>query len=65
MLANGVPAPVVMKTGGWKKSATIGIYPRLGGGDTIGANDCLEFIPPEINFGDNLVGLEGFKSYSD
>lgn len=57
MLANGVPAAVVMKIGGWKKSATMDIYLRLAGVDTKGATDCLQFIPDEINFGDNVVNL--------
>jgi integrase len=57
MLANGVPAPIVMKIGGWKKSATMDIYLRLAGVDTKGATDCLEFIPSEISFGDNVVNL--------
>jgi hypothetical protein len=57
MLANGVPAPIVMKIGGWKKPATMDIYLRLAGADTKGATDCLEFIPSEISFGDNVVNL--------
>jgi len=57
MLANGVSAPIVMKIGGWKKSATMDIYLRLAGVDTKGATECLQFIPEEINFGDNVVNL--------
>jgi len=33
-LANGAPAPVVMKFDGWKKTATTDIYLRLAGVDT-------------------------------
>jgi len=43
MLANGVFAPIVMKIGGRKKSATIDIYLRLAGVDTKGAIDCFHF----------------------
>lgn len=57
MLANGVPAPVVMKVGGWKKTATMDIYLRLAGVDTKGATDSLTFMPDEIKFGDNVVSL--------
>lgn len=57
MLANGVPSPVVMKIGGWKKSSTMDIYLRLAGVDTKGATDCLEFEPSDISFGDNVVKL--------
>ncbi|GAB4017647.1 MAG: hypothetical protein Fur0010_18400 [Bdellovibrio sp.] len=57
MLANGVPAPVVMKIGGWKKSSTMDIYLRLAGVDTKGATDCLQFVPGQISFGDNVVNL--------
>lgn len=57
MLANGVSAPIVMKIGGWKKSATMDIYLRLAGVDTKGATDCLEFMPNDITFGDNVVSL--------
>ncbi|MCP4914972.1 MAG: site-specific integrase [Oligoflexia bacterium] len=57
MLANGVPSPIVMKIGGWKKSATMDIYLRLAGVDTKGATDCLQFIPEEISFGDNIESL--------
>lgn len=57
MLANGVPAPVVMKIGGWKKSSTMDIYLRLAGVDTKGATDCLQFEPSEISFGENVVNL--------
>ena len=59
MLANGVPAPIVMKIGGWKKSATMDIYLRLAGVDIKGATECLGFMPQEINFGDNVVNLFG------
>lgn len=61
MLANGVSAPVVMKIGGWKKSATMDIYLRLAGVDTKGATDCLQFAPDEISFGENVVELFGSK----
>jgi len=61
MLANGVSAPIVMKIGGWKKSATMDIYLRLAGVDTKGATECLHFIPEEINFGDNVVNLFSSK----
>ena len=57
MLANGVSPPIVMKIGGWKKSATMDIYLRLAGVDTKGATDCLHFVPEDINFGDNVVSL--------
>ena len=59
MLANGVSAPIVMKIGGWKKSSTMDIYLRLAGVDTKGATDCLEFVPDELDFGDNVVNLFG------
>lgn len=61
MLANGVPAPIVMKIGGWKKSSTMDIYLRLAGVDTKGATDCLKFMPNEISFGGNVVNLFGSK----
>ncbi len=61
MLANGVPAPIVMKIGGWKKSSTMDIYLRLAGVDTKGATDCLQFVPDEINFGDNVVSLSNYR----
>lgn len=62
MLANGVPAPVVMKIGGWKKSSTMDIYLRLAGVDTKGATDCLQFVPDEITFGDDkVVDFSQFK----
>ena len=64
MLANGVPAPIVMKIGGWKKSATMDIYLRLAGVDTKGATDCLQFMPNEISFGGNVVELFGKKEGS-
>jgi integrase len=35
MLASGIPSPIVMKIGGWKKSSTMDIYLRLSGVDTI------------------------------
>ncbi len=57
MLASGVSAPIVMKIGGWKKSSTMDIYLRLSGVDTKGATDCLEFIPTEINFADNVISI--------
>lgn len=57
MLASGVAAPVVMKIGGWKKSSTMDIYLRLSGVDTKGATECLEFIPSEINFADNVISI--------
>lgn len=63
MLASGVSAPVVMKIGGWKKSSTMDIYLRLAGIDTKGATDCLEFIPSEINFADNVISI--FRSEND
>lgn len=59
MLANGVSAPIVMKIGGWKKSATMDIYLRLAGVDTKGATDCLHFVPEDIHFGENVVSLHG------
>lgn len=62
MLANGVSAPIVMKIGGRKKSSTMDIYLRLAGVDTKGATDFLEFIPSEINFGDNVVNMEDRRS---
>lgn len=57
MLANGVAAAIVMKIGGWKKMATMDIYLRLAGVDTQGATSCLEFLPQDISFGDNVVSL--------
>lgn len=57
MLANGISAPVVMKIGGWKNSKTMDIYLRLAGVDTKGATDCLQFIPNEISFSDNVVSI--------
>ncbi len=59
MLANGIPAPVVMKIGGWKKTATMDIYLRLAGVETKGATECLEFTPERIEFGDNVISLFG------
>lgn len=61
MLANGVSSPVVMKIGGWKKSATMDIYLRLAGVDTKGATDCLKFSPDNISFGENIVRLADRK----
>jgi integrase len=57
MLANGVPAPIVMKIGGRKNTSTMDIYLRLAGVDTKGATECLEFTPQDINFGDNVVSI--------
>ena len=57
MLVDGVPAPVVMKIGGWKKTSTMDIYLRLAGVDTKGATDCLEFTPQDICFGDNVINI--------
>ena len=62
MLAHGVPAAVVMKIGGWKKTATMDIYLRLAGVDTKGATDCLTFVPDRINFDDNIIDLFGEKA---
>jgi len=63
MLANGIPAPIVMKIGGWKKSSTMDIYLRLAGVDVKGATDCLEFVPSDISFGGNVINLfEAHKS---
>ena len=61
MLANGVPAPIVMKIGGWKKSSTMDIYLRLAGVDTKGATDCLKFIPDQISFSGNVTSLFGSR----
>jgi len=57
MLANGIPAPIVMKIGGRKNSATMDIYLRLSCVDTKGATDCLHFVPEDIHFGDNVVSI--------
>ena len=57
MLSNGVPAPVVMKIGGWKKTSTMDIYLRLAGVDTKGATEGLQFVPENIDFGDNVIDL--------
>ncbi len=57
MLANGVPAPVVIKIGGRKKTATMDVYLRLAGVDIHGATDCLSFVPNEIDFGANMVNM--------
>lgn len=57
MLSNGVPAPIVMKIGGWKKTSTMDIYLRLAGVDTKGATVGLQFIPEEIDFGENIIDL--------
>ncbi|MBT3586698.1 MAG: site-specific integrase [Halobacteriovoraceae bacterium] len=58
MLASGVPAPTVMKIGGWKNTSTMDIYLRLAGVDTKGSTECLEFIPDDIDFGENVVKLK-------
>lgn len=58
MLTNGVSAPIVMKIGGWKKSSTMDIYLRLAGVETRGATDCLEFMPQNIAFGENVISLQ-------
>jgi hypothetical protein len=47
-----------MKIGGWKKSSTMDIYLRLAGIETRGATDCLEFMPQNIAFGDNVIRLQ-------
>ncbi len=57
MQASGVSAPIVMRIGGWKNSATMDIYLRLSGVDTKGATECLGFLPDEITFGDNVINL--------
>jgi hypothetical protein len=57
MLANGIPAPVVMKIGGWKKMATMDIYLRLAGVETKGANECLGSTPESIEFGNNVINF--------
>jgi integrase len=57
MLSNGVPAPVVMKIGGWKRTSTMDIYLRLAGVDTKGATESLQFTPQNINFGDNVINI--------
>ena len=57
MLANGVPAAVVMRVGGWKRSSTMDIYLRLAGVDVKGATDCLDFIPMAVCNKDNVVNL--------
>ncbi len=62
MLANGVPAPVVMKIGGWKKTSTMDIYLRLAGIDVKGATDCLTFVPENMKFGDNVVSIFAAES---
>lgn len=59
MLANGVPAPVVMKIGGQKKSPTMDIYLRLAGVHTNRATDCFKFVLNETSFGENVVNLGG------
>lgn len=33
------------------------IYLQLAGVDVKGATECLEFMPQEINFGDNVINL--------
>jgi len=65
MLSNGVPAAVVMKIGGWKKSSTMDIYLRLAGVDTKGATDSLGFMPNEIEFGDNVVSIFAGRSMNE
>jgi integrase len=65
MLASGVSAPIVMKIGGWKKSSTMDIYLRLAGVDTKGATECLEFIPSEINFADNVISIFERRTTND
>lgn len=62
MLSNGVPAAIVMKIGGWKKSSTMDIYLRLAGVETAGATDCLGFIPNAISFEDNVINLFSRKN---
>lgn len=57
MLANGVSAAVVMRIGGWKRSSTMDIYLRLAGVDVSGATECLDFLPKERSFGDNVISL--------
>lgn len=57
MLANGVPAAVVMRIGGWKRSSTMDIYLRLAGVDVKGATDCLDFIPGDVGSDGNVVNL--------
>ena len=57
VLSNGVPAPIVMKIGGWKNTSTKDIYLRLAGVDTKGATECLGFTPDSIHFGDNVVSI--------
>jgi integrase len=61
MLANGVPAAIVMKIGGWKKSSTMDIYLRLAGVDTKGATECLEFIPDDIEFSGNVIDISSSR----
>ena len=57
MLAYGVPAPIVMKIGGWKNSSTMDVYLRLAGVEVQGATDCLKFMPSKIDFGSNVVSF--------
>jgi len=57
ILSSGVPAPIVMKIGGWKNNSTMDIYLRLGGVDTKGATKCLGFVPTEIDFGGHVINL--------
>lgn len=57
MLANGIPAAVVMKIGGWKKSATMDIYLRLAGVDTKGATECLSFMPKEFDLSETVISI--------
>jgi integrase len=65
MLASGIPAPIVMKIGGWKKSSTMDIYLRLSGVDTKGATECLGFMPTELNFADNVISIFDRRSTND
>lgn len=61
MLANGVPAAIVMRIGGWKKMATMDIYVRLAGVEIKGATDCLNFVPAKIDYAENVVSLNNFR----
>lgn len=65
MLASGIPAPIVMKIGGWKKSSTMDIYLRLSGVDTKGATECLGFMPTELNFADNVISIFNRRPAND
>jgi hypothetical protein len=57
MLASGVPAALVMRIGGWKRSSTMDIYLRLAGVDVKGATDCLDFIPLDRSNGYNVINI--------